>query len=227
MTDTDDRQRAVGVVVTTPEGSRVLQRLVELAIAEAQPEVIVEQALDEVVAACRAQVAYVELRNVDGAVVFVRGAGRDKALAETVRAATSSTIAAHVLASGSIERTIAVADPRFTDLDSVRRNEIAAVVCAPIGSPPFGVLYMQRTGDPVAFDDNALRLVELFAKVVAKSAIPQLALVRPLSADVEQAEARRIRAALERHGGDRSATADELGIDRTTLYRKIKRHGIE
>lgn len=213
--------------VTSAETAQLLQHLIELAIAEEQPDGIVEQALIDVIEACRAQVAYLELRDDDGKVVFVRGAGRDQASVEALREATSSTIAAYVLASGLVERTVAVSDPRFNDLDSVRRNAIAAVVCAPVGAPPIGVVYMQRSDDPVAFDDNELRLVELFARVVAKSAISQLASVRPLSADLEQAEARRIRGTLARHGGDRSAAAEALGIDRTTLYRKLKRHGIE
>ncbi len=213
--------------MTSAERAQLLQRLVELAIDEGQSETIVEQALVDVIEACGAQVAYVELRDLDGTVVFVRGAGRDKSSVETLRATTSSTIAAHVIATGTVERTVAISDPRFTDLDSVRRNAIAAVVCAPIASPPVGLVYMQRSDNPAAFDDDEIRLVELFAKVVAKSAIPQLVSARPLSADLEQAEARRIRATLARHGGDRGATAEALGIDRTTLYRKLKRHGIE
>lgn len=212
--------------MTGAENARLLHRLVELAIADGQSEVIVEQVLVDVIEACRAQVAYVELRDIDGMAVFVRSAKRDKASVDALRATTSRTIASHVMASGSIERTIAVGDPRFTDLDSVRQNSIAAVICAPIASPPIGVVYIQRSGDPAAFDDDELRLVELFAKVVAKSAISDL-VVRPLSADLEQTEARRIRAALAQHEGDRNATAHALGIDRTTLYRKLKRHGIE
>ena len=42
--------------------------------------------------ACRAQVAYLELRDPEGHVVFVRGAGRDQASIEPP-AETSSTIA--------------------------------------------------------------------------------------------------------------------------------------
>ncbi len=45
---------------------------------------------------------------------------------------------------------------------------------------------------------------------------------RPL----QMAEAESIRKALERNRGNRLRTARELGIDRTTLWRKIKRYGI-
>ena len=45
---------------------------------------------------------------------------------------------------------------------------------------------------------------------------------RPL----ENAEAAAIRDALSRHGGTRSRAAQDLGISRNTLWRKMKRHGI-
>ena len=45
-------------------------------------------------------------------------------------------------------------------------------------------------------------------------------------ADSETPEARRIREALERNGGSRAATAGELGISTTTLWRRIKKLGI-
>jgi PAS domain S-box-containing protein len=44
---------------------------------------------------------------------------------------------------------------------------------------------------------------------------------------LQQGEAAAIRSALERHDGHRGRTADELSISRTTLWRKMKKHGIE
>jgi DNA-binding NtrC family response regulator len=35
-----------------------------------------------------------------------------------------------------------------------------------------------------------------------------------------------IRATLERNRGQRQSTADELGINRVTLYKKMKKHGL-
>ena len=46
------------------------------------------------------------------------------------------------------------------------------------------------------------------------------------SGTVEEAEVRLIREALTRHGGHRRKTAAELGIDKSTLWRKMKRHKI-
>jgi transcriptional regulator of acetoin/glycerol metabolism len=42
----------------------------------------------------------------------------------------------------------------------------------------------------------------------------------------DQAEAGVIEKALKKHAGDRSTTARELGIGRTTLWRKIKKYGL-
>jgi len=42
-----------------------------------------------------------------------------------------------------------------------------------------------------------------------------------------QMEVRRIREALARNRQGKTATARELGIDRTTLYRKIRQYGID
>jgi parallel beta-helix repeat protein len=43
---------------------------------------------------------------------------------------------------------------------------------------------------------------------------------------IHDAERRTIEDALQRHGGEIRAAARDLGITRTTLYRKIRRHGI-
>ena len=43
---------------------------------------------------------------------------------------------------------------------------------------------------------------------------------------LRRSEAETIRSALERHGGNRIQTARELGIDRTTLWRKMSRYGL-
>jgi transcriptional regulator of acetoin/glycerol metabolism len=40
-------------------------------------------------------------------------------------------------------------------------------------------------------------------------------------------EVQRILTVLRRHNGHRSRSARELGINRTTLWRKIKRHGLD
>jgi two-component system response regulator HydG len=55
---------------------------------------------------------------------------------------------------------------------------------------------------------------------------PTPAPARTLAATVEEVERRTIEAALARHGGDLAAVASELGVSSTTLWRKMKRHGM-
>jgi len=49
----------------------------------------------------------------------------------------------------------------------------------------------------------------------------------PPTATLEELEARFLRAALEQHGWNRAATAGALGMHKTTLWRKIKRLGLQ
>jgi transcriptional regulator of acetoin/glycerol metabolism len=48
-----------------------------------------------------------------------------------------------------------------------------------------------------------------------------------LAAEISEHEAQFIRDALERHGWHREETARELGIHKATLFKKIRRLGIE
>jgi transcriptional regulator with PAS, ATPase and Fis domain len=50
--------------------------------------------------------------------------------------------------------------------------------------------------------------------------------VAPTGLSLKEQEKHLLREALERHGWRRMATARELGIDKNTLRRKIKRHGL-
>ena len=49
---------------------------------------------------------------------------------------------------------------------------------------------------------------------------------KPFSSPLKQAEAITIMEALSEHGGNRRKTADHLGINKTTLWRKMKKYGI-
>ena len=50
---------------------------------------------------------------------------------------------------------------------------------------------------------------------------------RPLKEALEEPEKRIIESALRANGWNRQLTADQLAINRTTLYKKMKRHGLE
>ena len=45
--------------------------------------------------------------------------------------------------------------------------------------------------------------------------------------NLDEMEKRAIRFAIQKHQGNMSKVAKELGLGRTTLYRKIERYGIE
>ncbi len=88
---------------------------------------------------------------------------------EEVRATISSGIIAETLAHGLLVNTgSAFLDERFGALESVRSNEIQAVLCAPIAGD--GVVYLQRTGQAGPFRASAERAVKLFAEHVASVA---------------------------------------------------------
>ncbi len=89
-----------------------------------------------------------------------------------VRHQLSGNLIAGALARGEVvETACAVQDSRFQDIDSVRRNSIRAVLCAPIGvRQPVGVVYLQgRVGD-TPFDAHDRRRVETFAQHVGPHA---------------------------------------------------------
>lgn len=50
---------------------------------------------------------------------------------------------------------------------------------------------------------------------------------KPVAGALELEEAEKIKVVLERHGGNRVAASEELGISRTTLWRKIRRYGLD
>jgi two-component system, NtrC family, response regulator HydG len=69
-------------------------------------------------------------------------------------------------------------------------------------------------------DGTALRLDDLVLRERADPKAPAGDL------NLDALEARAIRQAIEKHGGNLSQAARELGLGRTTLYRKMAKHGI-
>jgi two-component system response regulator HydG len=64
-------------------------------------------------------------------------------------------------------------------------------------------------------------------QVESRSPVPGRLAVRTLAAAVEEAERIAIEEALARTGGDQARVARELGVSATTLWRKMKRLGLE
>ncbi|MCA9661580.1 MAG: sigma-54-dependent Fis family transcriptional regulator [Myxococcales bacterium] len=135
-------------------------RLLELNMHE-RIEPFLADALPLIVETSGAERGYVELYDTDDRGCDPRWWGShgipDEEV-EDVRKQLSSRIIARSLANGEVvESASAVHDRRFQDLESVRRNDIRAVLCAPIGvRHPVGVLYLQgRVGDtPFGPDDR-------------------------------------------------------------------------
>jgi transcriptional regulator with PAS, ATPase and Fis domain len=78
-------------------------------------------------------------------------------------------------------------------------------------------------GSTIRLEDLPPHFVEQSPRPAASRATGPGSGLGPL----ENAEAAAIRDALERHDGNRTRAAKDLGISRNTLWRKMKRHGIE
>ncbi len=132
------------------------------------PEQFIEQALKLVVQIVGVDRGYLELNASDsgGEKDWWTAAGWSEEEVEEIRANISRGIIAHAIARGEVLCVpSALLDPRFRDRQSVKRSQIEAVLCVPIGSdPPVGVLYLQgRRGDG-PFTDAEQQLAKTFAR---------------------------------------------------------------
>lgn len=153
--------------------------LLELSTEE-RPEDFIERALYLVVQIIGAHRGYLELTDPNAPEVnasdneesgngaqWWTSAGWSEAELARVRGEVSSGIIAHAIAGGQVLNvSSAFLDPRFRELKSVRRSQIEAVLCVPIGSsPPMGVVYLQgRDGKGPFPEDSALPVAKLFAR---------------------------------------------------------------
>mgnify|MGYP005855750531 CR=1 FL=1 len=114
-----------------------------------------------------------------------------------MRRQISSRIIAAALATGEVVETAsALQDDRFREAESVRINQIRAVLCAPIGgAQPIGVLYLQGRAGGVAFSPADRRRAEAFARHLGPVA------VQALARHVERSESDPTRAARARIDG--------------------------
>ncbi len=145
-------------------------RVLEL-VQQQHLEPFLREALALVVEAVDARQGYLELHaGEDGDTEdWCISHGFSDAELPAVRQAVSRGIIAEALAT---RRTIvtpsAVLDPRFGMRESVRRGQIEAVLCTPVGDdPPRGVLYLQGRAMPGMFSDDERRRVETFTRHLA------------------------------------------------------------
>ncbi len=145
---------------------------------EDRPEDFIERALHLVVQIVGAHKGYLELTDPNSATAPVSegeeegsahwwiSAGWSEAELAKVRGDVSSGIIAHAIAGGQVLNvSSAFLDPRFRELKSVRKAQIEAVLCVPIGSsPPLGVVYLQgRDGKGPFPEETAVPVAKLLA----------------------------------------------------------------
>lgn len=137
---------------------------------EVQP--FLEDALSLIIEVAEARRGYLEIRDEhesgERECLWIARECTNEDVAE-IRANFSHGIVAEAIATGEVIVSVsALGDLRFARHESVQRNRIEAVLCAPIGSdPPFGVLYLQDRTAPGGFSDEAREYVELFARHVS------------------------------------------------------------
>ncbi len=145
------------------------RRLLDLGGQE-EIETLLAEALALVVDVTGATLAYLEIYDEHAAEPrYWRGHGCSERDLERIRASISHGIIARTLSHGeTVETPSAREDPRFEDLASVKRNEIDAVLCAPVGTrPPIGVVYLQGQSEAGSFSPADRTCAELFARHLA------------------------------------------------------------
>jgi transcriptional regulator with GAF, ATPase, and Fis domain len=147
------------------------RKILELGQAE-QIKPFLADALALIVQVTGARKGYVELMSDPDArsepPISVAYGCQDEDVAQ-IRASFSRGVIAEALATGRTIITVsALRDPRFHTSESVQRNRIEAVICAPVGTvPPAGVVYLQNRTDKSLFTEEDRDLVETFARHLA------------------------------------------------------------
>ncbi len=161
---------AVGIIRPVTDDVRRLRlerdlylRLLELGARDDLPEFL-EDALGLLVEATGARKGTLDIERGR----FFVARGFEEAELPDVRSEISSGIVAEVLATGrTISTASAVEDPRFAGQPSVQAGRIRAVLCAPVGEPALGVVYLQERNAPGPFPEEARALAEILARHLA------------------------------------------------------------
>jgi Nif-specific regulatory protein len=129
-------------------------------------------ALDVLVKRFGAREVYIEVIDDDAAFPTVVAHGVDDARRQQISAFVSRGIISEALATGETVLTAnAATDPRFSELESVQKQKLEAVLCIPIGTDgPVGILYLQGRSDGAdayMFDDETRTGVERVARGLA------------------------------------------------------------
>ena len=144
------------------------RRLLDLG-GQREIEPLLDEALALIVEVTGAKTGYLELYDDDSSQPrFWRGYQCTEADVEKIRSSISRGIIARAISEGrTIETPSALGDVRFQDLRSVRQHEIHQVLCAPVGEPPLGVVYLQGRTRPGPFANQDREHAELFTRQLA------------------------------------------------------------
>ena len=204
------------VIVRIPTAvDRFYQRL--LSLDETNVEPLLADALRLLVEISQAELVYAELFDEDHAPRFWRGYHVDEPALDSIRAMISRGIVARAIAEGeTIQTPSAFGDARFASLDSVKRNEVAAVLCIPLRREgvSVGVLYLQSCVRSFSTLDRDR--AEVFASRLARVAPGHDKLT--LGEEERALHARRVREAMLRSNWNVSEAARELGVSRNFIY---------
>jgi Nif-specific regulatory protein len=166
MVDDEDPTRGNG----RSERERAFyRRLLELG-SQSEIEPLLDQALALIVDVTCASTAYLELYDDDDGTTprYWRGHRCSPQDLEDIRASISRGVIGQAVSEGrTVDSDSAQRDPRFQNFASVKRHGIGAVLCAPIGAPPIGVVYLQNRTTPGAFGPADREHAEWFARQLA------------------------------------------------------------
>jgi len=136
--------------------------------ARIELETFLEEALGLIVEVVGAEQGYIELfeqESTEERTWWTAAGCSDDEVGE-IRELVSRGIIAEALGTGEVILTpSALLDPRFRERASVKRSNIHAVLCAPIGKdPPLGVLYLQRRNVQHMFSQEDKACAEIFVE---------------------------------------------------------------
>ncbi len=132
------------------------------------PQDLLPEALRLLVDVVEARQGYIECKDEDSDndTHWHAAEGYDEEELEEVRRFFSRGIIAEALAGGrTIHTASALQDPRFSEFESVRAQQIQAVLCAPIGKDSMrGIVYLGGARDARPFDPHAEWIIDMFAR---------------------------------------------------------------
>lgn len=197
--------------------NKLLKRLLGLPRVSA-PETELAAAIRLLAEATQATSAYFEVASLEEPDDRVDGGHEVGSEEDGGSTICRGAIARSIVERSSIESASARFDPRFSELGSVRRNEIDALVCVPIeAGGGVGAVCVQRCAKPGAFSKAEVQLVELFAQQLAHVA-DRLTGPAPLRVQIRRVQETLVRDALSRSKGNVARAARELQVARSFVY---------